>query len=156
MRPQHLIGTAYGALVAAVVLALGVVTWAAPQPARHLGRGGLALDGYDVVAYFVDSKAVKGDPRFEFTWDGARWRFVSAEHRDRFAADPQQYAPQYGGYCAYAVSQGHTASADPEQWSVVNGRLYVNYSASVRATWERDTPGYITKADANWPGVLSK
>jgi hypothetical protein len=83
----------------------------------------------------------------------ATWLFSSAENRDRFAADPQKYAPQYGGYCSYAVSQGHTASIDPEAWRVVDGKLYLNYSKGVQKKWEMDTTGYIQKADQNWPGL---
>jgi hypothetical protein len=84
---------------------------------------------------------------------GATWRFASAEHRDMFAASPEQYAPRYGGYCSYAVSQGHTASIDPEAWKIVDGKLYLNYSKGVQKMWEKDQAGYIGKADANWPGL---
>lgn len=147
----RLTALAVGAM--ALVATLGL---AAQQPARYLDRGGVALGGYDAVAYFTESRAVKGDPRFEFSWDGATWRFVSAEHRDRFAREPQRYAPQFGGYCAYAVSRGYTASADPEAWSVVNGKLYVNYSMRVKKTWEKDPAGYIARGESNWPAVLQK
>ena len=82
--------------------------------------------------------------------------FASAEHRERFAADPQRYAPQYGGYCAWAVSQGYTASSDPDAWKIVDKKLYLNYSKDVQKTWEQDVPGNITKADTNWPKVLDK
>lgn len=143
--------------LAVVVMGLAAaVTPAAQSPARFLNRQGVALGGYDAVAYFTESRPVKGDPAFEYSWDGAKWRFVSAEHRDRFAREPQRYAPQFGGYCAYAVSRGYTASADPEAWSVVNGKLYVNYSMSVKKTWEKDPAGYIAKAEANWPAVVRK
>ena len=144
------------ALLAFFVVMSAVTSMAAPQPHRYLDRSGLALDGYDAVAYFTESRAVKGRAEFELTWDGARWRFASAANRDRFVSDPSRYAPQFGGYCAYAVSQGHTASGDPEAWSVVAGKLYVNYSQSVKKTWEQDVRGYIAKALANWPSVLDK
>ena len=145
--------------VAVVTLsAAGLIatTVAARQPAHYLDRNGLALGGYDAVAYFTESRAVKGHAEFEYAWDGAQWRFASAANRDRFMRNPERFAPQFGGYCAYAVSQGHTASGDPEAWSVVTGKLYVNYSQSVKKTWEQDAPGYITKALANWPSVLDK
>lgn len=144
---------AVAACAVAVMLGMDVSAQKAP---RYLDRGGVALGGYDAVAYFTESRAVKGDARFEFSWDGAKWRFVSAEHRDRFAREPRRFAPQFGGYCAYAVSRGYTASADPEAWSVVDGKLYVNYSMAVKKTWEKDPAGYIQKAEANWPGVLVK
>jgi hypothetical protein len=84
---------------------------------------------------------------------GATWRFASAEHRDRFAVDPERYAPQYGGYCAWAVSQGYTAKIDPAAWKIVDDKLYLNYSKDVQSQWSSDIPGNIAKADANWPGI---
>jgi hypothetical protein len=143
------------ALVAAALSIAGSVTVHGGEPGRHAKRG-LALGGYDAVAYFTESRAVAGRAEFEHEWDGVRWRFASAAHRDRFAKEPERFAPQFGGYCAYAVSQGYTASADPEAWSVVNGRLYVNYSRSVRKTWEKDAAGFIRQGEANWPAVLQK
>ena len=117
------------------------------------GRGGTALKGYDAVAYFTQSKPVKGSSQFSYEWMNAKWLFANAENRDKFAASPEQYVPQYGGYCAYAVSQGHTAPVDPEAWRVVDGKLYLNYSKGVQKKWEQDRAGYIQKADQNWPGL---
>ena len=116
----------------------------------------VAIDGTDPVAYFTDSKPVPGKEEFSTTWKGATWYFASAEHRDLFVKDPARYAPQYGGYCAWAVSQGYTASGDPLVWKIVNGRLFLNYDQSVQTTWEKDIPGHIASADKNWPGVLGK
>ena len=87
-------------------------------------------------------------------WNGADWRFASAANKAAFDADPEAYAPQYGGYCAWAVSQGYTASIDPQQWRIVDGKLYLNYDESVQTKWLADIPGFIAKADANWPAVL--
>lgn len=117
---------------------------------------GLAIKGYDPVAYFTESKPVEGDSDFTFDWKDAKWRFASAEHKDTFAKDPEKYAPQFGGYCAWAVSQGYTADIDPEAWKIVDGRLYLNYSRKVQKTWEEDVPGNITKAEANWPKLRDK
>ena len=114
-------------------------------------HGGLAIRGYDPVAYYQQSAPVKGSSQFSYQWQGARWLFASAENRDRFQAEPEHYAPQYGGYCAYAVSKGRTASIDPEAWKIVDGRLYLNYSKGVQKKWEQDVPGNIVKADRNWP-----
>ena len=97
---------------------------------------------------------MKGSARFTFEHDGATWQFASAENRDRFAAAPQSYAPRYGGYCAYAVGNGYTASTDPEAWSIVDGKLYLNFSKGVQARWEARRDHYIQEADRNWPGVL--
>jgi len=118
--------------------------------------GGLAVSGYDVVAYFSDGKPVEGRAEYTTEWRGARWQFATAANRDAFVANPQRYAPQYGGYCAYAVSKGYTASADPMVWRIVDGRLYLNYSKSVQRLWEQDIPGHIVNADGNWPAVLAK
>ena len=114
----------------------------------------LAVSGYDPVAYFVEGRPVEGRKGFEFEWNGATWRFVDAKNLAAFAADPEKFAPQYGGYCAWAVSQGTTASTDPEAWRIVDGKLYLNYSKSVQSTWVQDIPGNIAKADGNWPGIL--
>src|SRR6476646_610441 len=108
-------------------------------------NSGVAIRGYDPVAYFTESRPVKGSPQFSFSWRNVTWHFAGAEDRDKFAASPERYAPQYGGYCAYAVSQGHTASINPEAWRIVDGKLYLNYSKGVQKTWEKDTGGYIRK-----------
>ncbi len=116
----------------------------------------LAVSGYDPVAYFAQGKPVEGSSDLELKWNGATWRFSSAENIEKFKSDPAAFAPQYGGYCAWAVSQGYTASSDPEAWRIVDGKLYLNYSKGVQAKWEKDIPGFITKADANWPKVLDE
>ncbi len=115
---------------------------------------GTAIKGYDVVAYFLDAKPVPGSADYEHEWKSATWRFASGEHRNLFAANPTKYAPQYGGYCAYAVSQGGTAPVDPEAWRIVDGKLYLNLNPDIQAIWVEDIPGYIGKADANWPRLL--
>lgn len=118
---------------------------------------GLAIKGYDPVAFHKIGKPVEGSSRFELKWKDATWRFANDNHLKLFKADPDYYAPRYGGYCAWAVSQGYTASVDPENaWNIVGGKLYLNFSAEVKETWEKDIPGNIEKADANWPGVLNQ
>ena len=140
---------------ALVALALAGPAGAAEPPVRTDAHG-LAVDGHDPVAYFTDGQPAPGVAEFEIEWMAAKWRFASAEHRDAFVAEPEKYAPRYGGYCAYAVANGYTAKADPEAWKIVDGRLYLNYNQKVRETWLEDPAGYIAKADANWPGVLEK
>ena len=115
-----------------------------------------AIRGYDPVAYFRDGKPVKGSPQFMHEWMGTQWRFANAANRDAFAAEPSKYAPQYGGYCAWAVSQGYTAEIDPDAWTIKDGKLYLNYSKSVQATWAKDIPGNIAKGDRNWPELKVK
>jgi hypothetical protein len=112
--------------------------------------------GYDPVAYFDAGTAQEGKAEFTTEWKGAKWRFASAENRDKFVAAPEKFAPQYGGYCAWAVSQGYTASGDPNIWKIVDGRLFLNYDQDVQTNWEKDIPGHIKAADGNWPAVLSK
>lgn len=118
--------------------------------------GSAAVRGYDVVAYFTQGKPVEGKSDYSHSWNNATWRFASAEHRDLFAANPEKYAPQYGGWCAWAVSQGYTASVDPAAWRIVDGKLYLNYSKSVQSQWAQDIPGHIEKGNTNWPGIKQK
>ena len=115
-----------------------------------------AIRGYDPVAYFTLKVPTKGSDKFTHQWNGATWRFVSAEHRDLFAKSPEKFAPQYGGYCAYGVAQNYAVSIDPQAWRVVDGKLYLNYSKGVQRDWDKDVPGYINKANTNWPNVLKK
>ena len=99
---------------------------------------------------------MEGSAAFEHKWKGATWRFANAKNLEAFKADPEAYAPQYGGYCAWAVSQGYTASADPSAWRIVGKKLYLNYNREVQQNWEKDAAGNIVKADGNWPKVLEK
>lgn len=118
--------------------------------------GALAIKGYDPVAYFTDGRAIEGKRDFSLDWNDAQWRFASREHRELFRKNPARYAPQYGGYCAFGVSQGHAAPVDPKAWKIVDGKLYLNYNRKVQQMWLRDVPGSIEKADRNWPAVLEK
>lgn len=111
---------------------------------------GLALRGFDAVAYFTVDNAVKGDPKYEYAWNGAKWVFSSAENLEKFKLDPAAYAPQYGGYCSYAVSHGYTADGDPEAWKVVDGKLYLNYNQKAKSAWENEQETNINKGDQNW------
>ncbi|MDF3059093.1 MAG: hypothetical protein K0R17_3308 [Rariglobus sp.] len=139
------------AAVAFVLFSAGVLR--AEKPVNTTFTG-VAIKGYDPVAYFTVGKPVKGETEFVHEWNGAEWRFSSAANRDLFKADPVKYAPQYGGYCAWAVSRGYTAGIDPDAWKIVNGRLYLNYSPKVQAQWAEDIAGNIAKAEENWPKIL--
>jgi YHS domain-containing protein len=116
----------------------------------------LAVGGYDAVAYFEDGAPVKGQKEFAFQYEDATWLFSSADNLEQFKEDPEAYAPQYGGYCAWAVAQGYTAPGNPKNWTVRGGKLYLNYDDGVQKKWLKDPDGFITKADANWPAVLDK
>lgn len=117
---------------------------------------GVAIAGADPVAYFTEGAYVPGSAEFVFEWSGATWQFANAANRDEFASNPAQYAPQYGGFCAWAVSQGYTAAVDPEAWTIVDGKLYLNYDQNIQARWEKDIPGHIAQADRNWPAVAEQ
>ncbi len=114
----------------------------------------VAIRGADPVAFFTQAEAIIGSAQHSLMWKGAVWHFASAENRAAFEADPMKYAPQYGGYCAFAMSKGAIASSVPEAWTVYEGKLYLNYSTNVRSIWIKDIPGNVAKADANWPSIL--
>ncbi len=117
---------------------------------------GVAVGGYDPVAYFTEKRPVKGSPQITATHAGAEWRFASEENRDAFLAEPAKYAPAYGGYCSWAVAQGKLAKGDPQNWDIVDGRLYLNYNDNIQSRWRADIPGFIDKARKNWPGLAAK
>lgn len=138
----------------ACLLIAGSSPLMAAEEERWYSDDGFAIGGYDPVAYHTENRPVKGDAALSLRWQGAEWLFASAENRAAFEADPMRYAPQYGGYCAFAVSQGYTAKTEPDAFSVVEGRLYLNYSRRVRKMWERDVPGHIASANKNWPSLV--
>jgi YHS domain-containing protein len=131
----------------------------APKIYTDIAAGdNLAIRGYDPVAYFTESAPVKGSAAYEYQWKGATWRFSSAENLQRFKENPEAYAPQYGGYCAKALSDGVLASTVPDAWKIVDGKLYLNYSQQAQAEWLADgNPPVekIEKADGFWPNILN-
>jgi YHS domain-containing protein len=132
-----------------VIFLLGAAAFAG----TYFEKGGAAIDGYDPVAYFKQHKPVKGSADYTTTHGGSTFHFASAANRDAFVADPARYAPQYGGFCAYAVANGYKAKIEPDAFTLVNGKLYLNYDQSIQRRWRRDIPGYIRKGDRNWPEV---
>jgi YHS domain-containing protein len=112
-----------------------------------------AIKGYDPVAFFVDSKAVKGLKEFTYEWNGATWHFATKKNNDLFVANPEKYAPQYGGYCAYGTADGHKAPTETDTWTIVDNKLYFNYNQKVKTLWNKDQAGYIKKADEQWPKI---
>jgi len=136
-------------LVAAPVAVIAPAAQA--EPAIYTGVfSDTALQGYDPVAYFTDGAPVKGSKDFTTEYKGATFQFASAANRDAFLADPTAYAPQYGGYCAWAMADGKYAKGDAKHWKIVDGKLYLNYNASISKKWNADIPGFIEKADAEW------
>jgi YHS domain-containing protein len=115
---------------------------------------GLGAKGYDPVAYFTDGEPVQGSKQHSYDWKGVTWLFASAEHRDLFTAAPEKYAPQYGAYCSWGVAQGKLFDVDPvNAWKIVDGKLYMNFNSDIQAAWEKDIPGFIAKAEQNWPSL---
>lgn len=138
---------------------VGVTAEGVPAGARTLvnsDRDGLAIEGYDPVAYFTDGRPVKGDPRFRTTWSGAVYQFASAEHKAMFDANPGAYAPQFGGYCAYAASIDTISPIDPAYWEIVDGRLLLQHNRKAWDLWHEDAAGNLVKADRNWPGLVER
>jgi len=147
--------TALTAFIVGAALA-AIPAAAAEKDPVFTSRGNLAIRGYDPVAYFTEGKAVKGDKDLTLGWQGADWRFASAANRDLFSEEPEKYAPQYGGYCAWAVSRSYTAPTDPDAFTLVDGKLYLNYNKRVMRQWLEDRDANIELADQNWPAVLEE
>ena len=139
---------------------LASTTALAAPPANTLkagffgGRSDTAILGYDPVAYFTEGKPVKGQDKLVFTYLGAKWKFASQAHLDMFKADPEKYAPKYGGYCAYGVTQDALVSIEPDKFKIVDGKLYLNYNAEVQVKWATDIPGNIKAANGHWPKIV--
>ena len=148
-------------LLAAGSLFASAAAMAAP-PANTLklglfgGHSDTAILGYDPVAYFTDGKPVKGQDGLSLDYLGAKWKFATQAHLELFKADPAKYAPQYGGYCAYGVSQDNLVSIEPDKFKILEGKLYLNYNADVQAKWLKDPAGYIKQADAKFQSLLKK
>ncbi len=129
--------------------------WAAEDPIYSSFFGG-AIDGYDAVAYFTEAKAVKGSKKITYEYQGAKWRFASEENKKLFIENPEKYIPEYGGYCAYAMSDNRFVSIDGEAWHIESGKLYLNYSKSVQGHWLKEKDKFIQEADANWQAYWQK
>lgn len=114
---------------------------------------GVAINGFDPVAYITERKAVPGDKAYIGVHKGSTFHFKDAANRDAFIANPERFAPQYGGFCAFGVSRGYKAVTSPDAFTVIDGKLYLNYNAEVKAMWSKDVSGYVSKADSHWPTV---
>jgi YHS domain-containing protein len=139
-------------------LLIGLVLPASAQTKSllNLDSSGVAIQGYDPVAFFTDGKPVKGKPEFVAKHDGAAYQFASKEHRDLFTKDPAKYEPQFGGYCAYGVSRNKLAPVEVEAFQIVDGKLLMQYSKAIRDDFNKDTKGNLSKANTNWPGLVDK
>jgi len=136
--------------IAALTLALS----SAVAAGEFFEKDGVALRGYDPVAYFIEGKAAKGLTDYKASYRGSEFHFASGANRDAFRASPDKYAPQYGGFCAFGTAGGYKAAIEPAAFRIVDGKLYLNYNREVQAKWRADIPGYVKKADAKWPEVM--
>lgn len=142
-------------LVALVLAGGGIWLWQTRSMLADTGPvftglvEGIAVGGYDPVSYFSGSPET-GTSEFTTQYRGAIWRFANAENLEMFKADPERYAPAYGGYCAWAMAEGSLAKGDPHHWEIVGNRLYLNYDANIQSKWQADRPGFISKADGKW------
>lgn len=125
-----------------------------PQTQVMIASDGYAIHGFDTVGYFTEGKALKGKLEFSTAWNGATWLFHSAEHRDLFQTDPDRYAPQYGGWCAYGLAEGYAAETDPENaWAIHDNKLFLNWDEEVAKDWESNRSSLMNSSEANWPGL---
>jgi YHS domain-containing protein len=138
-----------------LVLGIGLMGQVQAQ-AKNLDKSGRAIQGYDPVAFFTESKPVKGDPNISSKHDGATYYFASAEHKALFDKDPAKYEPQFGGYCAYGVSKGSLVKIEVDAFQIVGGRLLLQYDKGIREKFNKDPGGNLKKADANWATVSQK
>lgn len=145
-------------LACLLVLGVGLAAQAHAQSKTliNVDKAGVAVQGYDVVAYFTDGKPTKGNPQFASGHGGGTYHFASAEHKGTFDKEPAKYAPQFGGYCAWAVSKNSLAKIEPDAFQIVGGRLLLQYDKSIRDKFSKDTTGNLAKADGNWPGLVAK
>ncbi|WP_425041169.1 YHS domain-containing (seleno)protein [Primorskyibacter sp. S187A] len=141
-------------LFAMAPVAYALTPKAASAMEPQIFQNPIAINGTDPVAYFTMSKPVPGSADHKVMWNGAEWHFSSAENAATFQANPEAYAPVFGGYCAYAASKGYLAPTVPEAWTVHEGKLYLNANLRARELWLQDVPGNIAAGLANWPGVL--
>jgi hypothetical protein len=140
-----------GVLAALISMTCFAASLAAGEAIRiNVDSDRIAIKGYDPVAYFTIGKPTKGDPRFEASWQEARWLFATAEHRNMFIADPDRYAPRYGGHCTVGLARGYLTTVDPEAWRIVDGKLYLTLTRKAQDIFAEDIPGTIEKAERNW------
>jgi YHS domain-containing protein len=123
------------------------------QTTTYSSTKGIAIKGYDPVAYMEMNKAVEGNTKYILEWSGSKWQFISQANLEKFKLSPQTYAPQYGGYCAYGCSENHKAPTDPNAFTIVSGKLYLNYNLETRQEWLKDTANRIKTANTFWPNL---
>ena len=141
-------------ILAAIAMLAAVVS--GPAFAKDYTHSTPGISGYDPVAYFTDGKPMRGNGYHVIEFGGVTYAFASEEHKKTFQANPEKYAPAYGGYCAYGVAVGKKFVTDPEVWKIVDGKLYLNLDRGIQRKWQKDVPGYIKTANANWSEIKDK
>ena len=144
---KKLVGVMAAALICSVSFA---------QKSPVYAEKGIAINGYDAVAYFTQGKPVMGTENYSYRWHDALWYFSSKQNLDSFSHNPEKYAPQFGGYCAYGVSEGHKAPTQHDAWTIVDGKLYFNYNKEVLDIWKKNMQQRIQDAEKNWVDIKDK
>lgn len=142
--------------IASIAFVAACAAISAARAGEYFEKGGAAIRGHDPVAYFQAGRPVKGRADLRVEHKGSTFLFSTQANRDAFAAEPERYAPQYGGYCAFGMAGGYKAAIDPDAFTVRDGKLYLNYNRDVRKQWSADVPGFVAKADRNWPAVARR
>jgi|KBSMisStandDraft_5_1062788.scaffolds.fasta_scaffold87822_3 YHS domain-containing protein len=135
---------------------ISTISGVSAQKSAVYAPEGIALKGYDPVAFFTQAKPVQGSADYSFTWEGVKWFFVDKNNLESFKKSPSKYAPQYGGYCAYGTSQGHKAPTQPDTWTIVDNKLYLNYNAKVKEMWLKNQAALIDSANRKWPMIMNE
>ncbi len=147
---RTILGLAVVGVIAVAVVGFFAYSAKSEIPAYNIDANRVAIHGYDTVAYFTEGKPLAGKAEFEHEWRDVRWQFASTGNRDLFTANPDRYAPQYGGYCALGLAAGEFADVDPEAWTIVDGKLYLNNTKDFRVVWRKAPEAHIGNADYNW------
>ncbi len=137
-------------LVSVVLVAFSYLAFA---QSKVFEKDGVAINGYDPVAYFTDGKPVKGESQFQLKWNNATWQFASKANLEKFKSQPEKYSPQFGGFCSFGVSKGYKVKSEPDAWTIVNNKLYLNYNLQVKDDWSKDRDNLISVAEKKWTDI---
>ena len=137
-------------LVSVVLVAFSYLAFA---QSKVFEKDGVAINGYDPVAYFTDGKPVKGESQFQLKWNNAAWQFASKTNLEKFKSQPEKYSPQFGGFCSFGVSKGYKVKSEPDAWTIVNNKLYLNYNLQVKDDWSKDRDNLISVAEKKWTDI---
>lgn len=140
-------------IISSLLLLVVFTTAVNAQDIKYCSKEGTAIKGFDPVAYFIQNEALEGSDSFSTEWSGSKWKFISQANLDSFKLSPLKYSPQYGGFCAYGLSENHKSPTDPRAWTIVDNKLYLNYNPKVKEMWIKDSAGKIKAANGYWPAL---